>query len=660
MLQKNILYFIIVLNQVLLGIELQPVNIESSKLDNTQLESSQTINIVDKKKLETFSINDIQGLSSIVSNTNISGLGGRSDKTFTLRGISNYVTYESSVAIYVDDVPVPFSYGFGAVDFSNIESIEVLKGPQGTLFGKAAQSGVINIYTNAPTKEFKNKIRLGYGEYNSKELYGRVSGPTTNKELTYSLSLTKNSKDGYSNNIDTGNSIDKKDFIGLSTKLHYNPNSNLDLSLNYSKSISDDGPAPYKINSKENIRTIDGVNNGYVKMDNDLLSLVLKYKEDNYKFTSLSTYSKEDILKRMSIDILGGLILDFDIDIQEITQEFRLNYNFENSELLVGAFYSDKLKFDYKENQTLTTPNISSPNDLKNPDENIALFSQYSYYLGDNYLFMAGLRYQETQRNFNRSLTNFSGVETHSRVSKRWKHILPTLSLSYYGEDNSHTYITYSKGHRPGGYNYRAVDLTPHEAEITNSYELGYKKIYNNSITLNSALFYNHISEQRNNTFTDTLASITVTLPEAHSYGAEIELNYKNENTNIYATLGYTQAKYTNVGTQTYLENNNIIDVPNLTASFGGKYKIDSNYYFQSDLKYMGERYYNMSNTAKESGYTLANMAIGYTKETLGLQVYANNLFDEEYVDFMIYTPSNNYYHFGAPRVVGFKLSQSF
>jgi outer membrane receptor protein involved in Fe transport len=103
--------------------------VESSKLNTTVLESTHTIDIVDANKTNTLNINSIEDLSSVVPNTNISGIGTRSDRTFTFRGISNYLTYESSVAMYIDDAPVPFSYGYGAVDMKNIKTIEVLKGP---------------------------------------------------------------------------------------------------------------------------------------------------------------------------------------------------------------------------------------------------------------------------------------------------------------------------------------------------------------------------------------------------------------------------------------------------------------------------------------------------------------------------------------------------
>ncbi|QOY51001.1 TonB-dependent receptor plug domain-containing protein [Candidatus Sulfurimonas baltica] len=158
--KKIIMLFLNTFAIVLSAIELPVVTIESSKLEETSQESTSTVNIIDKKKLAITSVKSIKDLSSVISNTNISGIGNRSDKTFTIRGISNYVAYESSVAMYIDDVPIPFSYGFGMVDMHNIKTIEVLKGAQGTLFGKGAESGVINIYTNKPTKKFQAKARL--------------------------------------------------------------------------------------------------------------------------------------------------------------------------------------------------------------------------------------------------------------------------------------------------------------------------------------------------------------------------------------------------------------------------------------------------------------------------------------------------------------------
>lgn len=644
------------------ALELPTITLESSKIEETSIQNSQTINVINEEKIETSNIKDIKDLSSMVSNTNISGIGNRTDKTITIRGISNYVALESSVAMYIDDVPVPLSYGFGMLDMKNVKSIEVLKGSQGTLFGKGAQSGVINVYTKGPSKIFKSKAALSYSSYNTKEFYGMVSGPTANEDLTYSFSLTKDSSDGFVTNKLTDSHFDYKDYFSTSAKLRYNPNNPFDISLNYTKSKSDDGGSPFKINTKEDPFSIDNEPiDEHAKMDIDMLSLIIKYKASDYTFTSATTYAREKVQKYDYVPILGGLGMNVDIDMQEVTQELRFKKDFDNSELLVGAYYSDKLQFDYLEDQTLYAASLESKNSLENPDENIALFTQYKYFFNDNYSLMGGLRYQRTKRSFTRELNQFASPTTDANSDTTWTHVLPTISLSYLGDDNSNTYFTYAKGYRPGGYNYRSPDsLVPFEPEKTDSFELGYKKMYSNALQFSSALFYNIIKDHRVNTFNDTLATTTLNISKAYTYGFEVDVNYKKDNLFVFATYGYTQAKVKDSGETGNYENKTLIEVPDMTASVGVKYNLHKNVHVKSDLRYMGERYYNIDNTAKEGSYTIVNASLAYTKNNWEFKLFANNIFDKRYVDFMIYTPTNNYYHFGNPAMFGLKASASF
>ena len=273
---------------------------------------------------------------------------------------------------------------------------------------------------------------------------------------------------------------------------------------------------------------------------------------------------------------------------------------------------------------------------------------------------MAGLRYQQTKRSFNRDLNKFGASSTHTNSSSTWIDLLPTLSFSYIG-NNSNTYLTYSKGCRTGGYSYRSPDnLAPFKPEFVDSFELGHKREFSSSLSISSAIFYNDIKDLRINTFDDTLASTTLNAQKAHSYGAELEATYKKEPILLYSTLGLTQTKIDEFKSYEMYQNNKIIDVPNTTASIGIKYDLFKNYYIQSDVKYMGKRYYNISNSAKQSSYSTINLGAGYSKNSLKILLYANNLFNNEYTDFMIYTPSNNYYHFGSPKVIGLTISNSF
>lgn len=660
--KKVITLTLLSFSHTLSALELSPIIIESSKVDDTLIETPNTVNTLDKEKLEIANVKNIQELSSLISNTNISGIGNRMDKTISVRGISNYVSYESSVDMYVDDAPVPFSYGFGLADMKNVERIEFLKGSQGTLYGKGAQSGVINLYTRAPHEKFTTAGSLGYGAYNTQDFYGFVSAPIKGSDFRTSFAITKESSDGFSKNELTGNHLDRRDFTSFSAKLEYAPSSPLNVKLSYTKSRSDDGGSAFKINTKENPYSIGHEpSDDYVKMDQDLASLVVKYKKSDSTFTSATTLSNLSILRDDYVAVAGGLLLSFDIDIQEITQELRYNKSFQQSELLVGAFYSDKLQFDYKENQHLNAFALDSHNALQNPDENIALFSQYRYFINNNYALLAGIRYQTTKRSFSRNLNDFGAPTTHASSSKTWSQTLPMFSLSYQGDEGSNLYCTYSKGYSPGGYNYRSSDsLVPFKSEKTDSFELGHKRVFSDTFSLNSALFYNLITDHVVNQFNDTLGSTALNISKGHSYGLEIEGDYKNEALYLFGSFGMTKTKIDESDSGGAYNGNTFIDVPDITASLGAKYDLTHDLYLKSDIRYMGKRYYNLQNSSKDDGYSIVDVSLGYQKEGWSVELYSDNIFNKKYVDFMIYTPTNTYYHFGAPMMSGIRLSKRF
>lgn len=660
--KKSITFTLLSLTYPLSALEISPIVIESSKPDDALLETPTSINTLNQEKLETSEVKSLQELSALIPNTNISGIGNRMDKTVSLRGIGNYVTLESAVAIYIDDTPVPYSYGFGMADMKNVGKIEFFKGPQGTQFGKSAQSGVIKLTTRGPQDKFSAIGSLGYGSYNTQNFYAFVSSPIKGNDFKSSFSVTNERSDGFSKNILTGGNLDKRDFTSFSAKLEYDPASPLNVRLNYTKSASDDGGSPFKINTKENPYLIDNEpNDDYVKMDQDLLSLIVKYQKSDSTLTSATTFSDLSILRDDYVGIPGTLLISFDIDIQEFTQELRYDKSFQQSELSVGAFYSDKLQFDYKENMRLMALSLNSRNALQNPDEMIALFSQYRYFFNDNYSLLAGMRYQTTKRSFSRDLNNFGAPTAHSSASSTWSQVLPTLSLSYQPDKYSNLYCTYSKGYAPGGYTYRGPDpLIPFKAKKTDTFELGYKKMVSESFSLNNAVFYNVLKDHNVNQFSDTLTPITYTISKGHSYGWEVEGDYQNDTLFVFGSLGLTKTKIDDSDPLGTYNNKHFIDVPDITASLGAKYDISHEFYLKSDARYMGKRYYNLQNTSKDDGYSVVDAALGYQRGGWSVELYSDNVFNKYYVDFMISTPSNTHYHFGSPRMSGIRASKSF
>jgi len=354
-------------------------------------------------------------------------------------------------------------------------------------------------------------------------------------------------------------------------------------------------------------------------MDADIASLKINYLQNNYTITSVSSLTKEDIRNSNYVELNGGVVLDKDIQIQEFSQELRLNTDInEELTILFGAFFSNKFQFDYDDKNTLRAAPLVRNWDLQLPDNSYALFSQLTYWFSNDISVTTGLRYEKTKREFKRHFTAFDGSTSYADVSSTWTQILPKLALSYYLDDNSQVYLSYAEGYRPGGYNYRSLGSSPlpYKEQSTQSYELGYKNGISNTIFISGALFYNFIDDLRIVTFADDLSTTVKNADKAQAYGVEFAISYKPD-TKLYlfSNFGFTYGKMKEFsGSDAQYNNNKIVDVPDITASIGGKYNFTSHLYFQSNIRYVGERYYDISNTTKESGYEVINIGLGYEK----------------------------------------------
>jgi iron complex outermembrane receptor protein len=668
--QKSIMsikYLLLIVPLTLSAQTLDPIVVATTA--NMQEQTHQAVGnreSIEAPLLDLYQIDSVGDIGTLMPNVNISGIGGRSNQTFTIRGVSNYVAYESSVAIYVDGVPLPFSYGYGLIDTNNLTSVVLSKGGGASLFGKGSESGRLEFTTHHPSKETKGELSLELGSYNHQSLHGFVSGETAYESLFYSLAFNHERFDGYSHNALTGNRVDHQDLNAFHAKLRYEPSDDLSLSFVYSKNRSDDGGSAFTVNSKEQIRTVtDEPMDEFVTLRSDRLGVEARYRWGDYLLESSTSYVKQVMDKGDYIAVVGGVSLLRDSRIEEITQDLQLKRSFESSDVRLGLFYSKKLAFYYAEDQVLLnlypTP-MTSSNQIEDPDEVMALSAKYDYYFNDQFSLSAGFRYQESRRDFDRSMNRFGAPTTHVNASNRWRKFLPLLSLSYFLKEESHLTFSYSQGFRIGGYNYRSSDtLTPYNEETTTSYELGYKQIFGGGLRLHALLFYNDIEDMRVVSFDDTFGTSLSNADAAHSYGVEVDMHYEWENLFFYGSFGITRAKYDRLYFQEQdYSDYDVIDTPQMSASFGLSYHLNSHLYTRASVGYMGKRYYNLQNSAFAKGYTVSNLSLGYEEGDWEVELYGKNIFDRDYVDFMIATPSNNYTHFGAPRTVGVKLSKNF
>ena len=299
------------------------------------------ISIVDKN------IELIEDIASYTPNLMFFTFGSDTQISPSLRGIfSDMESKTVPMAIYVDGVPILDGWAMNE-ELNNIERIEVLKGPQGTLYGRNSETGVMNIYTKQPTNTTQGSIKLELGSDNKKKINVDVSGALIEDKLLVGLSVSHYEKDGFLKDKNTGKYIDdrKRDLLRLN--LIYKANDNLDVSFINSISKHDDGSVKmsYSVQGKNDVtQNFKGYNKSEIVNN----ALKIKYTMSDKSYI-------ESITTRRDFDLVDGDDWDFtnnptpqwhmarDANTKTYSQEFKYIDNFLNNKLdFLAGIYMDK------------------------------------------------------------------------------------------------------------------------------------------------------------------------------------------------------------------------------------------------------------------------------------------------------------------------------
>ncbi|MEO1405187.1 MAG: TonB-dependent receptor [Pseudomonadota bacterium] len=352
---------------------LNTVTVTAAKREQTLQEVPIAVSVVDSEVIADAQIIDIIDLQSVVPSLRVSQLERSANATFIIRGFGNggnNIGIEPSVGVFVDGVFRARSAG-SLSDFSDIERVEVLRGPQSTLFGKNASAGVISFTTRAPSFDWTGSVEGTLGNFNAQQLKGYVSGPISDS-VAFSLSAGLNKRDGYAETTD-GDDLNNRDRYNLRGQLLWEATENTTFRLigDYDDSDEDccyvalvdpaEAGGPFTgdgIDSFAVVAALGGVINmdpfGYTPaldfvpngtLKNSGVSLEVTHDFGWAEFTSITaTRNQESRFNGDSdfiqLDLLGSNRNDWDID--TFTQEFRLTGSTDRLDWLVGAFYYDE------------------------------------------------------------------------------------------------------------------------------------------------------------------------------------------------------------------------------------------------------------------------------------------------------------------------------
>jgi len=346
--------------------DLEIVVVTSTKREQTLQEVPLAVSVVNARTIEQAQIRDMIDLQGMVPSLRVTQLQTSGNTNFLIRGFGNGANnpgIEPSVGVFIDGVYRSRSAS-ALADLPNIERIEVLRGPQTTLFGKNASAGVINVITAAPSMDgFTGGASVGIGNYSELILKGDISGPISDT-LGFSLSALSNNRDGYFENLETGNEINERDRWGVRGQLLFLPTENITFRLiaDYDKldeaccGVANllNGPtgAAVQLVGGQLVPNEPFAYENYYDFDpeNEISSKGVSLQGDfnfanDLLLTSITSYRELSRFDNSDVDFTSAKLIGVnsgDTDIETFTQELRLSQSMESLDWLLGAFYFDE------------------------------------------------------------------------------------------------------------------------------------------------------------------------------------------------------------------------------------------------------------------------------------------------------------------------------
>jgi iron complex outermembrane receptor protein len=573
-----------------------------------------SVSAINPMLLETTNAPTISDISGEVPNLFIQRQpSGASAAAISIRGIAFAdieKSFDPAVGVVVDGVYIGTNTG-QLLDAFDVASLEVLRGPQGTLFGRNTTGGVINIRRTRPTGEFGGDAEISYGNYNTARERIVLNTPLVKDILALKVFEDHNSTDGYLYDVTTHQHAPQNTSDNYGLALLYTPGTSFQALLTLEEQSSRGTTANSSGNQTGDLvcRAAPAVqcNRNYTT---DLYTIFSE-------FVPPSTYSSPAATLEMTYDLNDDFELksitgirtskeyttqDFDAtsvpfyetirnqQYRQFSEELRLSGKITDTiDIVSGLYYFDN-RYSIQQT-TLLGPLLGNrvTNQFASQTANsYAGYVDVNWQFADKFRLTIGGRMTDDDKNFANAFPGTFSVQ----ASHSWSKFTPKASLDYRPTDTMLLYVSYAEGYRTGGFNGRAATASTsteyYQPETVNTYEVGMKnELFDKRMTLDLAGFYSDFSNKQesiirltppgsptpNETVVANAASATI-------YGFEAESTvHPMKGLTLNASLGYLHSKYDSFKTLNAttlqpidLSGLSLIFNPTLTASFGGTY----------------------------------------------------------------------------------------
>ncbi|WP_321413791.1 TonB-dependent receptor [uncultured Desulfobacter sp.] len=627
---------------------LETITVTAQKKEENVLEVPISMSVFDDMDIEDKMVETLDDIAKYTPGLTIINMGAPVKYAPSIRGLySDYTSETSTAGLFIDGVPVTNGLGFDET-LMDIERIEVLKGPQGTLYGKNTEIGAVNVITKKPSNETKARITGELGEDNKRILAANISGAIVKDKLYLGVCGKHYEKDGYVENTTTGEPVNDEEHDYVKIYLRMTPTDNLEASL-ISSYIKYDNGGSSSGSTQAEYRTVSNDLDTFNKSSVWSSSLNINYSfNDSLTFTSITAYRNFNEYLANDFDYTSDPNQKFhifaDSKYETLSQELRANYEVDRINLVSGI-YLESSETTYDKDRDKPSGYIDGYS--VNSRDSIGLFSHLTYNITDNLSALAGLRYDKEE----------SEESNNDELS-------PKVGVTYDLLENLMTYVTVSKGYRCGGLTNAPEGSgysETYDPEIVYSYEIGAKGVLaNGKLAWDVALYYMDITDMQVSVYLNAQDFITDNAAEATSKGVEASLRYQvTRGLSLFAGFSYNNTEFDeyNDGFTDYSGNKTTFS-PEYNYTIGIQYRAEQGYYASANLSGYGDMYLDLDNEYKRPAYELVNAKIGYETEKYDIYLYAKNLFDRNYDIEGHYYGVYTYYN--TPREVGVRATYRF
>lgn len=630
---------------------------------------------INRQELDARQVTSLKELSAVVPNFFMPDYAARTTAPIYIRGVG-IKSDGTAAAFYIDGVPYYEPITF-ETDMSEIESVEVLRGPQGTLFGRNAIGGIINIQSLSPLTYQGTRIKIGGGNHNDQRIHGSIYRMLT-PNFGLALGANYHHSGGYLRNAFNGHKTNKLNETEEHVAFYWLPAERWRIRLTSRLAYSDQGGYSYSPYDTE-ADTLAPVNynrpSGF-RRTVSTSGLSVRYAGDGFTINSQTSFQYLKSHQWVDQDYTAA---DKTFVINErhqnmVSQEFTAKSDNDGRyQWVTGVFgmYQHVDRNSVNQKPSALTYTVA---DYHQPTSSLAVYHQSSYNVWRGLSLSAGLRfdYEHTHSDYTRlsydqraSTVDPSG-DFHR--SQDFHQLTPKVAVQYLTTQGQKFYATLTRGYKPGGFNRSTAkpENQRYNPEYSWNWEVGTQlAFFDKRLTLGGDLFY---IDWRHMQLTYTyvgIGTITTNAGHADSRGFELNASYSPiKDLRFDAAYGYTYARFVSYHKAEGIDysHNRLPMVPTNTLSLSANYSRDHVGWIDHlnanvGLTALGKIRWAEDNVVKQNFYALLNASLSLQKGIFTLGLWAKNITSTDYLANVMTVSTGTYAQKGKPFGFGATLS---